>query len=185
MQQQSHSGWSTTTALMSQVGKCCSKACTHSICRCARRAWCYMCFLKNALKQPTILGDKELMQVGVQCMFILHSVHCFASRYSTWGCYGSVSNFRSHMMFRNPNCPQKQYAYITPWSGWETNDDAMRRFKEMDLEGFEKARGIELLSAGVRHVQAVKTLPRRNTWHKNLLRPYIIYRLVPWRSSMK
>jgi hypothetical protein len=121
------------------------------------------------------LGDKELMQVGlpVYVHIAFGDALLLRADIAHGGCYGSVGNFRFHMMFRKPNCPLEtvRLHYLGGVAEKQSYDDAMRRFKEMDsVKAFEKARRHRTTSAGVRsYVQAVKNLyPDENTWHTNL-----------------
>jgi hypothetical protein len=123
-------------------------------------------------------GDKEQMKVGepVFVHIAFGDALILRADVAHGGCYGSIGNFRFHMMLRVPGCPLEtnRLHYLSTVSDNKSYANAMREFRGMDwdkafADGKKRQSTIYVVAA---YIQAVKNLyPNEDTWHAGLFAP--------------
>jgi hypothetical protein len=122
------------------------------------------------------LGDKEKMMAG-EPIFVhvaFGDALLLRADVAHGGCYGSIGNFRFHMMLRVPDCrlETNRLHPLKTVSETESCAQAMQHFRGMDWDkAFLDAKKLTSSVHGVQAciVEAVKNhYPDEDTWHKQL-----------------
>jgi hypothetical protein len=121
------------------------------------------------------LGDKEKMMAG-EPIFVhvaFGDALLLRADVAHGGCYGSIGNFRFHMMLRVPDCrlETNRLHLLKTVAETKSYNQAMQHFRGMDWDkAFLDAKKLTSSVHGVRAcIEAVKNLyPDEDTWHKQL-----------------
>jgi hypothetical protein len=120
------------------------------------------------------LGNKEKMVVGAPIYVHIPFGDALLLRADVahGGCYGSVGNFRFHMMLRKQNCPLETLRLLPLKNVSDTKSykEALDRFKDMNSsQAFNDGNDRSTQFAVSSYMKAVKNIyPEEDNWHEGL-----------------